>query len=393
MYPRVCSRALATNVWRWGNTSAGNPLSKNFPELSKTPNRLEGVGSSSSLVACGWNHSAVVNTDGSLHTYGENKEKQLGHENGEKGQVGQVDLTYVAQIALGGYHSAAVTRSGDLYTWGWGGSFWSGSGALGSGTQDTHPVPLRIPLPDKVYQVACAKQHSLVLLQNGTVLSSGKGDYGRLGRGDTSDDLYFSPIEYFLGIRDSILEATGGVSAIKKVDCGAHFSVALTEAGELFVWGRNDQGQLGLGDDSMGDIHSTERYPRLLRSFPMEGLKVVDFACGDHHVTALTNHGALYTWGDNAWLQPNRVSLPSNYENSIKDVMKIACGSKVSFALTANGYLYAWGKKSSGCIAENAVTPVRLDPKLFGSQKVIDIATGKNRCLAITSAEEFQPEA
>lgn len=365
-------------------------MSKNYPEVSTTPTKLEGAGSSSSSVACGWTHGAVVNTDGSLYTFGNNSEFQLGHE---CDGLGKVDLDGVKQVSLGGYHSAAVTKDGKLYTWGWGGSLWSGCGALGTGVKETHKLPVHIPLPAPVRQITAAKQHTIVVLEDGTLLSAGKGEFGRLGRGDTSDDPLFTIIDYFSHARDSILEPTGGVSAIKKAECGTHYSIALTEAGELFAWGRNDQGQLGLGEESMGDLYSTETYPRLIRSFPLEGTRIADFACGEHHVTALSTRGALYTWGDRAWLEPNRVSLPAEYENSIKCIKKVACGSKFSLALTEDGYLYTWGKKSSGCIFESSLAPVRVDPKLFGNEKIIDIAASKSRCMAITSSTEYQPEA
>jgi alpha-tubulin suppressor-like RCC1 family protein len=49
------------------------------------------------------------------------------------------------------------------------------------------------------------------------------------------------------------------VSPVSQVVAGAAFSAALTQDGTVFVWGRNDQGQLGLGDESMGDMYSAER--------------------------------------------------------------------------------------------------------------------------------------
>ena len=39
-------------------------------------------------------------------------------------------------------------------------------------------------------------------------------------------------------------------------------------------------------------------------------IKVVDFACGEHHVICLTADGYLYEWGDRSWLEPHRVLSP-----------------------------------------------------------------------------------
>ena len=138
---------------------------------------------------------------------------------------------------------------------------------------------------------------------------------------------------------------SGEVARICKIGAGENFSAAMSEQGELWVWGRNDYGQLGLGEEeggvdgltgrvltpvfsmgceaeapgtgvrqplrqAMGDMYSAERFPRLVRSLPSEGHRVVDFACGEHHVVALTSEGALFEWGDRSWLEPHRVSPP-----------------------------------------------------------------------------------
>lgn len=75
--------------------------------------------------------------------------------------------------------------------------------------------------------------------------------------------------------RDSVFReeklGTGEQCKIVKIDAGQRFSGALTSDGELFVWGKNDFSQLGLGEEGAGDLWSSQRYPRLVRSLPMEG--------------------------------------------------------------------------------------------------------------------------
>merc|ERR1719264_311251 len=101
-------------------------------------------------VACGSSHSAFV-VDGQLYTQGSNKYHQLGRsiteaENSDPGGAGPAPVTFVTddghhprvlQVALGAFHSAAITEGGTLWTWGWGGSFWYGSGALGQGDRES----------------------------------------------------------------------------------------------------------------------------------------------------------------------------------------------------------------------------------------------------------------
>jgi alpha-tubulin suppressor-like RCC1 family protein len=303
-------------------------------------------------------------------------------------------------MALGGYHSAAILADGTLLTWGWGGSFWYGAGALGHGGSEASETPLRVDkFTDEglaVTQVACGTQHTLVLTSDGGLYSTGKGAFGLLGRGDTHDDPYFEEIDYFTQSNDSVLHPDEDV-VIAKVDAGDNFSAVLSKGGELWVWGRNDYGQLGLGEEAMGDMYSAERYPRIVRSLPVDNQKVIDFACGEHHLVALTESGDIYEWGNRLWLEPHRVSRSERYKEDLKDIVKVAAGDKYSFALTREGRLFSWGAKSSGCLAQGEdcpktiVEPTPVPYDLFGRQKVVDVAASKKRCLAITLEDELLP--
>lgn len=372
-------------------------------EVSKEPTLL-GEHFPVQVAACGSNHSAFV-VNGQLYTYGSNKHQQLGREaSQEDGAPAALEPSLVSlnapvtQVSLGSQHSAAITEAGELFTWGWGGSFWYGAGGLGHGTKTAAPEPTIVEgfvsLGLEVQQVACGAQHTLALTAKGSVYATGKGDFGRLGRGETRDELAFEEVDYFSEALDSIL-VPGEPTTIVKVGAGNNFSAAMSSSGELWVWGRNDQGQLGLGEEAMGDMYSAESFPRLVTSLPQDGLRVVDFACGEHHIVVLTDSGALYEWGGRTWLEPHKVRVPAEHEESLKRVIKLAAGEKFCFALSDDGTLYSWGAKNSGCLAQGpecpktVVEPTPVDAAVFSHQKVVDIAASKNRCLAITLEDEY----
>eukprot|EP00808_Paulinella_micropora_P008565 g38047.t1 len=75
---------------------------------------------------------------------------------------------------------------------------------------------------------------------------------------------------------------------IRQLACGMEHAVALSESGRLWVWGRNDRGQLGLGSGVDCAI------PQALNTLE-EPVKQV--ACGDNHSLALSHQGNLYSWG------------------------------------------------------------------------------------------------
>ncbi|CAE7302936.1 HERC1 [Symbiodinium necroappetens] len=226
----------------------------------------------------------------------------------------------------------------------------------------------------------------------GRVHSTGKGSFGRLGRGGIaawSDELDFHEVEYFRKTTDSILNP-GEEPVIVKVDAGREFSAAMSAHGEIWVWGRNDYGQLGMGVEVMHKPDFCMHYPFLLRNMPMEGHALRDFACGDHHIVALTSAGAIYEWGDRHHFEPTAITLPSRYQEGLKGIWKVAAGESCSFALSMDGSLYSWGRKSSGCLAlgdsceEWVKRPVQIPPEKFGNQRVVDIIASKHHCMAIT---------
>jgi len=367
-----------------------------------------------STAACGSSHSAFV-VDGRLYTYGSNQYMQLGRQADDANEsVGAAPApvefkasgagggSRVVSVALGAQHSAAITDDGALWSWGWGGSFWWGAGGLGQGNRDSCEEPTLVPCFQEtgeiIRQVACGSRHTIVLTNEGRLYATGMGDFGRLGRGDTADELDFEEIDYFSHANDSVLNPSGECRIVK-VDAGNNFTAALSSDGELWVWGRNDYGQLGLGEEGMGDMYSAERYPRLVRSLPLEGHQVVDFACGEYHLVALTSAGALYEWGNRTWLEPHPVSLPARYKDGLKDIKMVAAGDKVSFAVTHGGQMYSWGAKASGCLAlgpncpNNIVEPTLVSAEVFGHQKIIEVHVANKRCLAITQEDAFVGDA
>lgn len=391
-------------VWRWGTSSAEiGPAAEQVAEVSEKPLLVENM-TGVTRGACGVSHGAII-ADGCLYTYGSNKEHQLGRKTEDPSdkctgappgivpfKLEDRDLNVVS-VDVGAYHSLAITQGGALWAWGWGGSFWSGAGAFGSGSRKTAEEPILISkfheAGEEVRQVACGKQHSIVLTTEGRLYTTGKGDHGRLGRGEVTDELDWEEMMYFTQCNDSLL-APEEQTTVVKVDAGNNFTAALSASGELWVWGRNDYGQLGQGEGAVEDVDSAAKYPQLVRSLPLEGHRVIDFACGEHHVVVLTAAGSIYEWGDRMWLEPHPVSLPARYQEGLKDIIKVAAGEKCSFALSSSGILYSWGQSASGCLAlgkdcpESIVQPTAIPAETFDHQPVVDIIAAKGRCLAVT---------
>ncbi|CAN0365352.1 unnamed protein product, partial [Laminaria digitata] len=134
-----------------------------------------------------------------------------------------------------------------------------------------------------VAKVRAGGSHTAFLTTDGEVWTCGRGEYGLCGNGGTEDQLLPAPLEAF----DNQI--------IVDVQAGHAFSLALTSEGEVFGWGRNDQGQLGLGGGLTMDVYAAEVLPRSIEA--LAGEKVVSLGAGYNHATAVTDSGKLYMWG------------------------------------------------------------------------------------------------
>ena len=103
-------------------------------------------------------------------------------------------------------------------------------------------------------------------------------------------DLYFN---FFTGLNSrNFMECsprmvkTLGTSIVIQIACGMKHALALTNNGELYSWGSNSEGQLGLGVDNKYEIK-----PKLISS--LIGIPIVFIACGGYHTIAVSKSGTV----------------------------------------------------------------------------------------------------
>nr|CAG8487732.1 5456_t:CDS:10 [Entrophospora candida] len=138
----------------------------------------------------------------------------------------------------------------------------------------------------------------------------------------------------------------------KKISCGENHCLALTKQGEVYSWGDGRYGQLG-----HGDFRSLNK-PKVIEFF--QGLKVTQIACGGLHSAVITDSGDLYTFG---WNNLGRLGVKSNttntsipclieFNNDDADydeeeeeinVLKVACGSAHTVVITDDNKLWTCG--------------------------------------------------
>uniref|UniRef100_A0A672KFB8 RCC1 domain containing 1 n=1 Tax=Sinocyclocheilus grahami TaxID=75366 RepID=A0A672KFB8_SINGR len=216
---------------------------------------------------------------------------------------------------------------------------------LVSGGYVTPKPPFFRPLRSDLCAVSLAlgSEHAVLLTSDGTVYSWGSGSHGQLGHGAlTSQE------------EPQVLEALWGVP-IRAVSAGNWHSASISTGGDLYMWGWNESGQLGLPSRGLEEgklrgkrnteqpINEDEKKQAdvfiSIQAFPAlvdvpDVLEISRISCGSRHTAAVSGTGDLYTWGwghygqlghgtENSTDEPTLVDYFASHRMCVKDVV---CG-------------------------------------------------------------------
>ena len=179
----------------------------------------------------------------------------------------------VIDIAAGYTSGFALNSAGQTYSWGNGASYQLGNGATGN---KTRPSPVKQPTGVKFTQISCFYQTGAGLGRDGNIYTWGYSGYGATGSGNTNDKANVSAIT-----------SSGN---FKYISQGTYGGAAVNNSGQVYTWGSNIEGIIGIGSTG-GYNYKPTLVPNL------NNIKEISY--GTRHILALANNGNVYVWGDN----------------------------------------------------------------------------------------------
>ncbi|MCH2108448.1 MAG: hypothetical protein MK135_03915 [Polyangiaceae bacterium] len=231
------------------------------------------------VLRLGEDHGCAIDSAGALECWGRNASGELGI--GTSGQATIVPTRVSAgpdawlKVAPGGGHSCAIGVDRSLWCWG------SNSyGQLGIGATDESSIatPQAVAVGEEWVDVATADDVSYGMKKDGTLWSWGSNSDGALGDPNNteaqSEPMRFSSETDWLFLIAT--EEQEGACALKKDR-------------SLWCWGRNDDGQLGTGDEE-DLLAPTEILP---------GTQWMSFSVGEDTSCGVKMDGTLWCSGDN----------------------------------------------------------------------------------------------
>ena len=263
------------NLWNWGRNSSGQ-LGVNDTTHRSTPVTTILGGTNWKSVDCGSDHTAAIKTDGTLWLWGYNTDGQLGVNDTIWRSTPVTTIlggTNWKFIACGFTHTSAIKTDGTLWTWGY-----NSYGQLGVNDITSRSTPVTTILGGTNWKsVSCREGNTAAIKTDGTLWTWGRNDRGQLGVNDN------------IARSTPVTTILGGTNW-KSVSCGGYHTSAIKTDGTLWLWGFNNNGQLGVNNT-------------IFRSTPVTTIlggtnwKSVD--CGGGNTAAIKTDGTLWTWGYN----------------------------------------------------------------------------------------------
>jgi alpha-tubulin suppressor-like RCC1 family protein len=353
-------------------------------DWSSLSRNFEGDGVCPIFSVAGDTFSCMRNSNGSLYCWGDNRFGQLG-TGGFENHLEPIRISVGGQRVTRIYLPAGegdVTKDVAVFScaittdsslWCWGNNPF---GQLGTGDLMPRASPTKVDQPPFMGGVAKAANgagHVCALNAANQLYCWGRNESGQLGVGDTMAHLMATPVNT-PGFTPDHLSTGGEFTCVKGTDQS------------LWCWGDNQFGQLGLGNNA----------PALT---PMQvtplGNNVLSVATGGSHTCALMADATVWCWGENSFGQLgtgdiNPRSTPTQIDPTmLSNVTSILTGGHHSCAVKQDSTLWCWGDNRMGQLGNGdtqpRMTPTQASPTILSSTVANAYAGGAHTCAVVTS--------
>lgn len=311
-----------------------------------------------SQIVAGKKSMAAITEEGRLYTWGDNEYGQLGIGNTTNQGTPQ-DITnslnlatgeYVTQVAIGPNHMLALSSENRLFGWGW-----NNAGEVGDNTrvQRTSPVEITanfsLGVDENVIDIAAGFSTGFVITDAGTIYTWGLNNQGQLGKGDTASEFDVTDHTSYYSLETE--------EEFTDLDIQNGHVLGLTNLGNLYAWGSNSSGQLGVGTTTSGSsaVNITANLSIT------EGESITTFNAGNSHSVVTITDGTVLTFGENGYGQigdgtsvdrTSPTDITSSFVFSVGEYVVAADAHSHNLVVTSLGRVFAWGYNNVGQTSE-----------------------------------------
>ncbi|MDP9036397.1 MAG: hypothetical protein M3O50_16475 [Myxococcota bacterium] len=224
-----CATRADGTLWCWGSNANGQVGIGSTADPQSTPVQVGSVATWTG-VSGGNLHTCATRSDGTLWCWGDNSNGQLGIGNTTQ-QTSPVQVgvaTTWASVVAGDHHTCAIRSNGTLWCWGL-----NANGQVGIGSTATpQQSPVQVGTATTWSSVGAGFAHTCGTQSDGTLWCWGVATSGQTGQGNATQQT--SPIK------------VGVATDWSTVSAGKNHSCAIKTGGALWCWGENLNGEIGI---------------------------------------------------------------------------------------------------------------------------------------------------
>jgi alpha-tubulin suppressor-like RCC1 family protein len=329
------------------------------------------IASVNSMVGAGKSHSVFLILNGKVMTCGDNTKGQLGIGSYISKNMptyvkinATTDLTNVKSVYAGADHTIFLLNDGTVYVCGD-----NTYGQLGIGNNTNQTFAVQNLNLTTVKSISAGTYHTMFLLNDGSVKACGKNTNGQLGDGTTLD-------------KNTLVNVIISEN-VKKVSCGSFHTMFLLNDGTVMGCGNNNNGQIGDGTkvQRLNPVYVKDNNGNNYTN-------VKDIASGTYHTIFLNNDGTAYGCGIYFIEFIANTTTPVYFAQSVTSIYS---GYFSIIYVVKNGTFYTNGNNMSGLLG----TSLKMNnyiyaPKILPlSDKTVNISIGYQHSLFYNNDSSF----
>ena len=345
-------------------------------EVILTPTKIPSLKNIVS-VDCGGHHTICLDKDGGVFSFGSNTLSQLGVKKSPKELKfthlpQKIDVPPIKQIVCGYVSSICISTNDEMFSFG--SNFF---GQLGLGHNQDCDCPKKVESLKNIDFVSCGEYHSICKTLDNQIYVWGKNEELQLGLGE--DENPYSPTKCE-DCPDDVVDAK----------CGNEHTILLTSSGDVYSCGNNEESQLGREDDD------EEEYAFFRQ---IEGLSdIIRIECGETHTICIDMNNEVFVFGDNSvgqlGLGDTDYKEPEVHQNlSLHNIVDISKGGSTILVKTLSNEIFGFGSCGenffSGAEESEQPTPIQI---LKGNEDIWYSNIGKSKAKSARSLPEKENE-
>jgi alpha-tubulin suppressor-like RCC1 family protein len=257
------------------------------------------------------------------------------------------------ELTLGFYHTCGLSQDARVFCWGD-----NRQGQLGNNSKLEKLIPSEVDTrnlnpEERFTKITSGSFHTCGLTNLNNVFCWGGDNLGNLGIGTYQDRYVPTALDTRNIPRDE---------HITQLSSGSNHSCAITSKGKTFCWGNNYHGQLKFFREEMSNVPVYTYSPVLSYA-----KKFVALSSGGFHTCGVTTEKEIFCWGDNEFgqlgrkiLSPargqyGRVTAGPNTFNAGEEITMLAGGTHTC-GYSNSGIPFCWGENYYGQLGDNSKT-------------------------------------